>query len=245
MTVDTKRVSNQEVIPLLKNETVFSGNPDARFALGFVSHDAQHASDLDELFRAYLKLRANVYIDQANLLDESYRHDDGTEVDDDDRRASHIVALENRLSHVAIVGSMRVIKKSEQHASPLPYEQTFAQEVPIGGNEISRYINRIDDRHAAAEIRTGLFVAALALIHSQNMSPTVAIVEPVLENRLQRGGVPLIRSAEPQMIEKYGDLNVGITIDTAGLIETLGGSEALRNVNMDPGQFVYWGQVQR
>lgn len=245
MTVDTKRISNAEAVPLLDDTTVFRENPEARFALGFVSHDAQHSPDLDNLFRAYLKLRANVYIDQADLLDESYRRTDGTEIDQDDKRSSHIVALENRLSHVAVVGSMRVIKKTEQDHLPLPYEQTFDQDVPLGSDEISRYINRIDDRRAAAEVRTGLFIAALALIHSRDMSPTVAIVEPVLEDRLQRGGVPLIRTAEPKMLEKYGDLNVGIAIDTAGLINSLGGAEVIASVNTEPGQFAYWGQRQQ
>lgn len=245
MSVDTKRISNQEAIPLLDSTAVFHENPEARYALGFVSHDAEHPPELDDLFRAYLRLRANVYIDQADLLDESYRQGDGTEVDQDDTRASHIVAIENRLSQVAVVGSMRVIKKTEQHDLPLPYEQTFGQSVPVGGNEISRYINRIDDRHEAVAIRIGLFAAALALIHSRNMSPTVAIVEPALENRLLRGGVPLTRTVQPTMLEKYGDVNVGIAIDTDGLIESLGGPDVITKVSTKAGQFAYLGRVSR
>lgn len=241
MSVDTKIISNEQAIPVIGETNIFRDKPDARFALGVIASSAASSLDEQELFRAYLQLRANVYIDQAELLDESYRRADGTEADSDDDRSTHIVALENRSTHVGVVGSMRVIKKSDSNA--LPFEEYFGH-VPIGGVEISRYINRLDDRKKASEVQAGLFASALAIINLSYSSPTVAIVEPLLEDRLRRRGVPVKRIADPKLLEKYKDTNVGIEIDTIAFADQFGGVDALRAVPIEPGVFTYWGEVE-
>lgn len=245
MSVDTKRISNEAAIPQLTETSVFAERPEARFALGVIAH----ATDPDErhrnLFQAYLRLRANVYIDQTDMLHESHRRADGTELDGDDERSTHIVALENRLSHVAVVASMRVIEKTAAHDSPLPLEDFFgSRQLPIGSNEISRYINRHDDRRHAAAIRNGLFLTALAHIHASGLSPTVAVVEPELEERLARIGVPIRRIGQPKFVEEYNETNLGLEIDTGAFAEQFGGDSVMRAVDTSPGAFVYWGQVE-
>lgn len=244
MSINTKRISNSEAISRLDDISLFEGHDDMRFALGVVAESTTPPAGFEALYREYLRLRANVYISQADILDESYRLPDGTESDTDDERSVHIVAIENRLSHIAVVGSMRVIQKTPEFSEQLPFEHSFDEdELPIGADEISRYINRHDDRRAAAEIRSGLFLTALAVITMRELSPTVAIVEQELESRLQAGGVPLERVADPKEIEKYNSTNIGIRIDTKAFTEQFGGISAMASINTTPGGFVYWGEA--
>ena len=246
MSVNTKRISNEAAISRLSDTSVFAEQPEARFALGVIGHSADPSPQHRELFQAYLRLRANVYIDQTDMLEESYRQEDGTETDYDDVRSTHIVALENRLSHVVVVASMRVIAKTTEHNGPLPLEDFFdSHDLPVGSNEISRYINRHDDRRHAAAIRNGLFLTALAHIHNSGLSPTVAVVEPELEERLAKLGVPIQRIGEPKFVEKCKETNLGLEIDTTAFAEQFGGSETVRAIDTSPGTFTYWGQVER
>ena len=245
MTANKRLISNEQAIPLLATTDIFKDYPDARFALGVVSRSTLPSEGMQDLFTAYLKLRANVYVDQTEMLGQEAKRDDGTEIDGDDKRSTHFVAVENRLSHIAVISSMRVIEKSEENGDPLPIEHFFAMDgsVPVGGNEISRYIHRLKERGAAAEIRSGLFMAALAHINNNELGPTLAVVESELEDSLLHAQVPLVRIAEPQWVEQYNSMNIGISIDTAAFAEQFGGPDVMGMIKTEPGDFTYWGKV--
>ncbi|MFZ2545172.1 MAG: acyl-homoserine-lactone synthase [Candidatus Saccharimonadales bacterium] len=247
MSVDTKHIPNEKAIPRLSFDetTVFNDNPESRFALGILARGKEVSKTHRELFSAYLRLRANVYIDQTDMLDDSHRRVDGTEMDDDDERSVHIVAIENRVSHVAVVASMRLIEKTKLHDSILPVEDFFGiEDIPVGGNEISRYINRLDDRLGAAQVRNALFMTGLSYIHKAELSPTMAVVEPKLEARLQQIGVPVRRIGEPKFVEEYNETNLGLEIDTDAFVDQFGGPAVINTIDTTPEKFTYWGEVK-
>lgn len=247
--VGLSRKDSPEAIPFALSTDVFKDHPHSRFALGVLSRSVAPPEGYNDLFTAYLQLRANVYVDQKAILDLESKRDDGTEVDDDDKRSSHLVAVENRGTHAAVISSMRVIEKTETNPEPLPIEAFFNdvldEPVAIGGNEISRYIHRLDDRKAASQVRSGLFVASLALINKNELSPTLAIVEDDLEASLLRYGVPLERITEPRWIDEYNSTNIGIKIDTKAFADLFGGQEAMQSIHTQPGDFTYWGDLDQ
>lgn len=244
MAVKNMFVPNTEVVPLV-NSSIFSEHPDKRFAIGVLGVGTTPAQGLDAEFTAYLKLRANVYIDQTNMLPKSARLPDSTEHDGDDKRSVHIAVLENRMAHTAVIGSMRLIQKTPESSEALPIEQFFDESfaespAPIGSLEVSRYIIRHAHPETRFKTRTRLFGTALGHILGNNLGPTYAVVEADLEEGLQEVGVPLKRLAEPKFVEEYNDYNVGVVIDTTKLAHRLG-PETVKGGIPVPGEFQFWG----
>lgn len=245
MAFDGVRISNEAAIVRLDDTAIFAYNPEARFALGVLANGLSIDQQHRELFNAYLRLRANVYIDQTDMICENHRRADGTEMDDDDHRSTHLIAVENRFSHVAVIGSMRFITKTEPHNDPLPFEDFFEiSDLPIGSVEISRYIVRLDDPVGAAQVRAALFQTACAYIRRNNFNPTVAVVEPPIESRLRQDGVPLRRISEPKFVKEYNAMNLGIEIDVSEYAQQVGGTAALQSISTTPSEFMYWGRIE-
>lgn len=245
MAIHDQYISNTEAIPLT-DSGVFDANVSSRFAVGVIGQGTEPSREHDSIFQNYLRLRANVYIDQTRMLDASERRHDGTEIDGDDKRSTHIVGLENRAGKTAVVASMRLIQKTELSNEQLPVEHYFGEEVsnvPVNGLEISRYIVRHEERKHAAALRSALFMTALSHIVHHNLGPTYAIVEDKLANGLQKGGVPIRRLSDPRMLPKYDDLNLAINIDTNAFAEQVGGIDNIAALAPDPGEFIYWGKV--
>lgn len=246
MAIHDKYISNTEAIPLTESG-IFDANSASRFAVGIISEGTNPPKGYDGIFQNYLRLRANVYIDQTRMLDPSERRTDGTEIDGDDKRSTHIVGLENRAGRTAVVASMRLIQKTEVSDEQLPVEHYFGDEikdVPINGLEISRYIVRHEERSHAAALRSALFITALSHIVRNDLGPTYAIVEEKLANGLEKGGVPIHRLSDLRMLPKYDDLNQAINIDTAAFASQLGGADNVSALAPHSGEFVYWGNSE-
>ncbi|MGE5327753.1 MAG: hypothetical protein ACM3KH_00285, partial [Thiobacillus sp.] len=81
-----KFISNEQAVPIIDSE-VFKGHENNRFALGVFGPDDVISYTPGSLAEAYLKLRANVYVDQTGMLSEQTKRVDGTELDGDDERS--------------------------------------------------------------------------------------------------------------------------------------------------------------
>ena len=99
----SKPLTNEEAVPVIDGD-FFSDSPESRFALAVFDGRDVVANDPSRLIRAYLRLRANVYIGQIRVLDVDQRRSNGTEVDEDDERSTHFALLENRVGRVAVFG---------------------------------------------------------------------------------------------------------------------------------------------
>ncbi len=257
MSVFDKFIPNEQAVPVFETD-VFADEPTKRFALTVLGKGIVPAPGNEDVFDAYLRLRANVYIDQTGMLEEGYRRADDTEMDADDERSLHIAILENRstvsettrhyLSKTAVIASMRVIEKEDDNNDLLPIEDFFKDELggevsPAGGVEISRYIIRHENKREAALMRGLMHATALAYIVQNDLGPTLAIVEPELEATLSRQGVPIRRIAEPKVLPKYNDTNVGIEIDTDAYANQYG-RDTILNMNTNPSTYSYWGEVE-
>lgn len=204
--------SNEQVIPLIETD-VFHDDDEALVAIKRLEPCEVIAGD-NPIALGYAQLRANVYIDQRHILDAKHRRPDGGEHDNDDQRSVHYVGLENRGQGIAaVVGSMRLIEKSETHSGPLPIEGFFGIEMGRRGIEVSRFIARNDIRRRQSMIRSALMGTGLAHAVANEWHPCVAIVEQDLERMLALSGIPIRRATEPQAIKKYKSVNIGIEID--------------------------------
>ena len=257
MSVNNKFISNEQAIPVIDTD-VFTIEPERRFALAVLGKGNVPEPGNEDIFRAYLRLRANVYIDQTGMLEPELRMEDQTEMDKDDARSLHIAVLENKslyrdtvrndLSKTAIVGAMRVIEKEEGRDDRLPIEEFFEEELgglvtPVGSNEISRYIVRHESSRHKKVIRDLMHATALAYIVKNNLGPTLAVVEPELEDNLQKQGVPMTRIAAPKLVPKYNDLNLGIEIDTDKYANQFG-RHIIQGMNTSPMSYTYWGDLE-
>lgn len=257
MSVNNKFISNKEAIPVIETD-VFSIQPDRRFALTVLGKGNIPAQGNEDIFNAYLRLRANVYIDQTGMLEPELRQEDQTESDKDDARSLHIAVLENQssyaettrnnLSRVAVVGAMRVIEKEQGNDDRLPIEDFFEKELngfvtEVGSNEISRYIVRHENPRHKKVVRDLMHATALAYIVQNNLGPTLAVVEPELEQTLQKQGVPFTRIADPKLVPKYNDLNLGIQIHT-DLYADQFGRDIINGMNTSPLNYAFWGDLE-
>ncbi len=221
-------ISNERAIPLVETD-VFRDDDEALVAIKRLRPSEVVAAD-NPIALGYAQLRANVYIDQRHILDASHRRPDGGEHDDDDRRSVHYVGLENRGQGIAaVVGSMRLIEKSEVHPKPLPIEDFFGRElqgleIGSGGFEVSRLISRNDIRRRQGMIRSALIGTGLAHAVANKWQPCLAVVEQDLEKILRLSGIPIRRATEPQVIEKYKSVNLGIEIDVEEFEHRMGRS---------------------
>lgn len=245
MAVNDRFITNLEAAPLVETD-VFENDLSKKFAIVAFEHGIR---DNDEVFRGYLKLRANVYVHQTGMLDPEYVRPDGTERDEDDERSSHFVVLENRIGRAAVVGCLRLIEKSPDNPAPLPIEQFFPaafENQPAGQKslEVSRFISSIDNRAHQLVAIMELFKSGLARIKQQDLGPTYGIVEEDLEKSLAYLGAPPRRIADPEYLEEYHDKNVGIEIDTDKMMDTMG-AELISSLDVTHGAVRYWGRLPK
>lgn len=255
MSVYNKFISNEQAVPVIESN-IFVSDPNRRFALTVIGKGETPESGNEDVFDAYLRLRANVYIDQTQMLEAELRRADQTEMDHDDARSLHIAVVENRspirdtlrndLSRTAVVGAMRVIEKEEGRDDKLPIEEFFGEELdevtPVGSVEISRYIIRHENMGHTKMIRSLMHATALAYIVQNDLGPTLAVVEPELERSLQKQGVPITRIAEPKIVPKYNDTNLGIRIHTDRYADQFG-RDIIDSINTKPDTYTFWGDV--
>lgn len=246
MSVHNKFIPNESAISIIESSDIFNERSD-QFAIARIADGAEPHQGSEAIYEAYLRLRANVYIDQTGMLESSARREDGTEMDADDERSVHFAVVENRISRAAAIACMRLVQKTERHSSALAIEEFFPEvfndnPAPVGSMEVSRFIVRHDEHEPRHLARTNLLMSALAHTRDQNLSPTYAVVEQEFEEHLTRIGVPVERIAEPKWVPEYNDYNLGILIDTAGMERRIG-SDAVRSYLLQAGQYRYWGDV--
>lgn len=221
--------------------SVFDGRPE-RLAIGVHGPDQVSNYSVGSIEEMYLKLRADVYIDQTGILDYSSRRPDGTEMDRDDSRSAHFVSLENKLGKIAVNGCMRLARKLDDN-SPLPVEgffpDAFDDPATKGSVEVSRLIVHRDDSMIRSQIKKQLIANGLAYIVKNDLGPVYAVVEDNLKRDLESMGVPVELIAEPRYVEKYHSKNMAVEIDHIELSRRLG-ARLLDLLKTDYGSFNYF-----
>jgi N-acyl-L-homoserine lactone synthetase len=242
-----KFITNKEAVPVIKSD-VFSGHEEQRFALGVFSSEDVLKYGSDTIEQAYLRLRANTYIDQTGMLKDEVKRADGTELDEDDERSTHFIVLENRLGEVAVFACARLIQKIvDEGEAALPIEEFFPeafaeQEAPCGSTEVSRFIVRHDEIPHCRSAKKALMAALVAYSINNNFKSMFGVIEPGFERDLKLMRAPTRRIAEPKEVPEYNDKNLGIEVDQEGIRRRLG-EELFKSMSLKVGSLSYWGQI--
>lgn len=240
MSIQDKFVSNSEVMVEFGAGSI-PVNDGRDFSIKRVAVDSLE-------YDAYLRLRANVYIDQTHILGVEARRKDGSETDGDDKRSMHYLVTQREMGSVAAFGCMRLIQKTASANAKLPVEESFPEvfsssPVPLGGIEVSRFIVRHDNRRANDEARSNLLMSALAQTHESGQVSAYAVVEPLFERHLLRLGVPVERVSDLKWIDEYDDYNAAIRIDTDRMIERIGADTVRRFLLSEIEDYRSWGDT--
>lgn len=245
--VSNKYISNKEAVPIIDGD-VFSNHEDKRFALGVFSSEDVLSYRPDSILQAYLKLRANVYVDQTGMLEKGVKRSDGTELDENDERSTHFVIFENVMGRVAVFACMRAIEKTADKNLILPIEEffpeAFAVPSPDKSVEVSRFIVRHDEAKSALFARMRLMTSGLAYALKNDLGPIYGVVEPEFEKLLKHTGISLRRIAEPKLVNEYNDNNLGFEIDREKCKQRIG-EAILNNMVVPVGSFSYWGDISK
>lgn len=241
-----KNFNNSELGGEFKTD-LFDSNQEYRFGVGIFSPDSVVDYQVGSLQEAYLKYRAEVYIDKNGILDLSQKRPDGTELDNDDKRSAHIIAFENKMGSSAIVGCMRLPEKSEHQNDPLPIEiffpEVFENILPSGSKEASRFIVSYENLAIKAIIKRKLLTSAVAYTAQDKLNPVYAVVERSLKRDLMSLEVPLSQLGEGKMVEKYNSINYPIRIDQQEFANRLGRS-AIDMIETTFGSVSYFGRTK-
>lgn len=213
-------VTNDMVIPEYESD-IFDGHSESRFAVGHIATGHEVFNGFQPDFDAYLKLRANVYVEQTNMLPSYVVDHLGREQDEDDKRSAHFVVVENNQgkNNVRLVGALRLILKSQNYPNDLPIEDFFPEAfinkaAPYGSAEVSRYISRHENESTQHMIPWLLYGEGMKYFMSEHKGSLYGVVERPLEGSLKSANVPIERIAEPKFIPEYNADNLAIEIDT-------------------------------
>lgn len=160
------------------------------------------------------QLRTQVYIDERKILDESYKRDDGTELDeyDVDPRTSHFVVLDGAGE---VLATSRLIYRDAGETPLLPAESLFSLDIAAHpGREVSRLIT--DRSRLAPELRRMSHLLKLYLIRAMTQEsvaragagPLYAVIEKPLLAELRRIGIAIDVVGDPIFIERYNSENL-------------------------------------
>jgi len=226
---------------------LFDLQPNKRFGVGIFDSSSIVNYKPGSIEEAYLKFRANVYIDEAGILDNNEKRSDGTELDSDDERSAHIIAFENKIGALAIIGCMRLLEKNENHYNPLPIEiffpEIFSDPLPIGSKESSRFIVSYKNIAMKSLIKRRILISSVAYTSLDTNNPVYAVVEDNLKRDLAIFGVPLEEIGPKKMIEKYHSINYPIKINQHEFANRLG-KEAISQIDTDFGSISYFGNIK-
>lgn len=242
-----KFITNAEAVPLVESDA-FAHNQQNRFAIGMLTAEDIMSNRKSPIVEGYLKLRANVYIDQTRMLKEDARRPDGTEIDEDDERSTHFVVMENRMGKSAVFACMRLIEKTDEYSNTLPIEDFFTEaftddSAPIDSIEASRFIVRHDDEVARQEAKVRLVTTGLIYAMNHNLDPIYAVVEPEFERNLRTMRLPVHRLAEPKLVSEYNDDNVAVVIGNSLRALQLR-KKTIEPVALPLGTLDYWGSFE-
>lgn len=244
-TANKKNITPKEAIPIIESD-VFSEHERERFAMGVLCSEDVLSYEPGSIAHGYLQLRANVYIDQTNILDNENRRSDGTELDEDDERSAHFVILENlTMGKIAIIACMRLIVKAPGNDGILPIEEFFPESFPDFAPKNSAEVSRLISCHENSKTKRYANLAAMragvAYAINNDLDPIYGVIEPILETFLNRIRLPIKRIANPKTLLKYKDDNLGIQIDKLGFRRHLG-EKAIDQMMIPSGSFLFWGE---
>jgi hypothetical protein len=250
-----KSITNDLVIPSLVGSEIFKGREDASFAIGIIAAGDEIRPGIEDEYTTYLRLRANVYGYQTNMLAiDEIEAQGGIDIDADDVRSAHIGIFENADPDIGLVrsnSSLRIITKSEQHSAKLPVEDFFPGAFPegplaLGAIEISRYIARHERPGIQRALTPPLFAAAVSYIMRNGLGPTYATVERSVEADLTAKGVPNTRIADPVYVKEYQADNLGLFIDVPQMAQNIEAQApgTLAAMQQTEHGFVYFGRRQ-
>lgn len=240
-TVTKENVSTEHLAANLEAD-VFDTHQDARFAVGRISVNNLMTAD-SNLGKAYFSFRAKAYT-ELGIFDQ-YDCPNGIDIDEDDERSAHFLALKNTFDGAKLVGTVRVISKDKAHPELLPVEHLFngsfsGKTASLQSAEVSRLIVCQDDVRQRSTVREALLAAATAYGVEQDFCDTYAVVEPHLEKRLQQLGMPVERVADMRYIEKYKTSNIGLRMDYQTFAKRIG-HEVIAAMNIPSDKFVFIG----
>lgn len=210
-----------EVIPEFHSK-VFDGHENSRFAVGQIAKGYNTLYPEENL--AYHHLRANVYVQQTQMISEEYIASDGGEYDNDDVRSIHMAVLENCGDKQRLVGSMRLISRGEDMQLPVEkfFPDMFAENpAPASSCEVSRYIVRHEDRGAMDDISWALFQRSIAAAVTHDMGPMYAVIDESLARRMRLKRVPITELAPPTRVEEYNSTSLPVVVDIELLAQRL------------------------
>lgn len=204
---------------------LFKVAPEANYWLGSVADEQGIA--LGGVYHAARIFRANSYIDDHRFLAPSARQADGGEMDNDDWRSAHFVALHNNQDGTGeVVGNIRsILKRSEGELLPVEYHfpEAFTDEpAPVYSVEASRFIAKHPEKLIQSAISVGLMRAVIMSTFTEAREPIYAIVEEPLERRFAGVGLPYTRIADPKPLEEYGNtINMGLKFEPKEILKVV------------------------
>jgi N-acyl-L-homoserine lactone synthetase len=206
------------------HSSLFEGEEEsAALAIGVLAVGDAVVPGLEDEYRAYSLLRGRVYLEEHFTTDDRL-NPDGSETDPDDCRSIHFGVIENDRSNERhrMIGTMRLIAKSDAADAPLPVEHHFPEifkdaPAPPLSAEVSRLI--CVHEHATLQnfCKWPLFTAALTYTTAHNLAPIYAVVTERFRRILRHFGVPLSAIAEPRYIPEINATKQPTVVDTGAL----------------------------
>lgn len=252
-TVHNEFVPDEATIPEVSS-AIFDEYPDSQFATLYLGHGLYPDENQNDLFRAYLQFRKNVYVDQKGILDVAVAQADGTEFDENDERSAHFIVAENRgMGRTAIVACTRLIVKDEMHPEPLPIETFFPEVFSVPADfkslEVSRFISHVNQSVAQHEAVSQLFAHFIAFSQRHDLGVAYGVVEDEMKPLLTLFGAAFNQFAvDPKLVHEYNSINIGIQIDQQSqrvmreAICRQMGTAALNDIIADQYRVAYWGE---
>lgn len=225
---------------------IFEGHENARFAVGILAIGDEVLPGLDDEFAGYALERARRYI-EAGYITTADLNADGTELDKDDSRSVHIVAVQNFVDRARAAGTMRLVVKSSGDEM-LPVEglcpDAFPEPATSGSVEVSRLT-------ALSGVLTRmLFANGVSYVGHQKLGPAYGLVTPGLRESLRAmHAVPVDELGQERFIRAINSSKLPIRVDVNGLTHNMMQGDqadvfaAMRSAHA--AGFTYSGRMQR
>ncbi|MFZ1360786.1 MAG: hypothetical protein WAS27_02040 [Candidatus Saccharimonadales bacterium] len=210
----------RDSIPIIESDVFQNGNHTARFAIGITAIDTVVVPGREREFQGAAELRSNIYLKHGFVRREALNQD-GTELDDDDRRSVHFVVLEQAAASLArVIGNMRLIIKSTD--TPLPVESLCPdvfKDTPVanGGTEVSRLISQHEDSVVQQVLKWPMFIAGVQYVDAHDLGPTYGLLGSRLASSLVAQKVPITPLAEDRYIPEINTSKRPVEVNVAGL----------------------------
>lgn len=223
MSIQSITAPQNHPVSLVESD-IFNAYPNAEVWLGIAGDES--GVFLPRIYTAARILRANKYIEKG-FLSEDKRQADGGEMDADDWRSTHIVALEPKQSGVVeVVGNIRsILKRTEDDLLPIEHHfpDAFLEEpAPVGSVEASRFIENHAEKSRGSAISLALMRAVNAQSYEKARQPVYAIVEAGLKRRFGIVGLPLELIAEPRPLAEYGNtVNMAVKFNPKEIMDAV------------------------